>query len=101
MPITYQQLAKLEPQLAALRQSAEALAKEESLRDVACGNRPWYQTRGLKDRLSTMVGMDARHPDPVVRSSDAYDVVYDTLYRLMPDCRHDGSCSMSAGPRSQ
>jgi hypothetical protein len=33
------------------------------------------------------VGWGARKP--ILRSSEAYDVAYDAIYELLPDCRHE------------
>ncbi|MDP9472214.1 MAG: hypothetical protein M3Q71_16370 [Chloroflexota bacterium] len=87
---TWDDLAAREPRLADLRIAAERI------RDVDarfCANAAWYGYAGqlgLKPRLLRLVGWGAQNQDPVLRSSDAYDVAYQTLYALLPDCRGCG-----------
>jgi hypothetical protein len=40
--------------------------------------------------MMTLVGWSAANPK--LRSEEAYDVAYDTLYELLPDCNHEGWC---------
>ena len=85
-PPTWAQLVKREPLLGAL---------EASIREVRpmgphyCANARWYgynewRGRGMKPRLERLVGWVARCPD--LRTSEAYDVAYRHLYKLLPDC---------------
>jgi hypothetical protein len=104
-PWTWAALVALEPALAALEREARAVRaladRKRALlrhpcRDLLppavqrwaareCANFWWYRPGGLKERMSALVGYGAR--DERLRSSAAYDVAYDHLYRLLPDCR--------------
>ncbi len=53
-----------------------------------CGNRIWY--RLMKPRLVWLVGWHAEDKHPVLSSAAAYDVAYEFLYDIMPDCRECG-----------
>ncbi len=93
---TWEDLVAREPRLADLRVAAERV------RDVDasfCANAVWYGYGGhlgLKPRLLRLVGWGAQNRDPVLRSCDAYDVAYQTLYDLLPDCRGCGCVDWSA-----
>ena len=49
-----------------------------------CANQVWYLR--FKPRLIELVGYWANGPD-ILRTDEAYDVAYQTLYELLPDCR--------------
>ena len=57
-----------------------------------CANAEWYGYRGpgFKRRMCELVGWDARNS--LLCSDEAYDVVYQYLYDLLPNCKHDGIC---------
>ncbi len=40
--------------------------------------------------MTQLVGWGSNHPDPALRTSAAYDVAYQTLYDLLPDCQDCG-----------
>ncbi len=95
--LTWDDLAAREPRLAALRQAVERESAHGRLH--YCANAAWYGYGGhlgLKPRLLRLVGWGAQSHDPVLRSSDAYDVAYQTLYDLLPDCRGCGCVDWSA-----
>ncbi|MDP9471721.1 MAG: hypothetical protein M3Q71_13835 [Chloroflexota bacterium] len=85
---TWEDLVEREPRLADLRVAAERIRPTADA--SFCANAVWYGYGGhlgLKPRLIRLVGWGAQIHDPVLRSSDAYDVAYQTLYHLLPDCR--------------
>lgn len=82
------ELAARQPRLSALRVRLEALLRRRDL----CWDAVWYGEGGVKQRLSMLVGWEVEGRDDVLSSEDTYDLVYDTLYGLLPDCRHDGAC---------
>lgn len=110
--LSWHRLVQLEPRLAGLEEDALDLHAGPGF----CAAAVW--TRSLKPRLTRLVGWD-RHghdeePDsgdavllydllnsglPEVNrrgalwSSGAYDVAYDHLYALLPDCHDCGLCS--------
>ncbi len=94
---TWQDLVAREPRLAELRVAAERIRPTANA--SFCANAAWYGYAGqfgLKPRLLRLVGWGAQNQDPVLRSSDAYDVAYQTLYDLLPDCRGCGCVDWSA-----
>lgn len=63
-----------------------------------CANAYWYGyeqggifPRGFKGELERLVGYGAEIKE--LRSSRAYDICYEYLYGLLPDCRHQGICT--------
>jgi hypothetical protein len=51
-----------------------------------CANDIWYDE--IKPVLVKLVGWSARNP--ALRTTEAYDVAYQYLYNLLPDCRDCG-----------
>jgi hypothetical protein len=86
--VTWETLVAREPRLAALLAEIRKIRSRPGF----CANELWYgygdYGHSLKYRLSCLVGWD-RRPDPLLGTEDAYDVAYETLYRALPDCRHD------------
>jgi hypothetical protein len=88
---TFADLIALEPRLAALEREVRAVRDEDA--PVFCANGLWYGYggyRGIKPRLSQLVGFETCRKD-LIGTPLAYDVAYDHLYELLPDCR--GACS--------
>jgi hypothetical protein len=84
--VTWRTLVRIEPALAALETEIRALRPAPGER--FCANGCWYGFRGhrgIKPRLERLVGWDA--VDPRLATCQAYDLAYDHLYRLLPDCR--------------
>jgi hypothetical protein len=79
---SFDAIVKLEPRLAELY--AKAAAVDGSPPNF-CANAVWYGE--FKPVLEQLVGWSARRP--ILRSREAYDVAYDTVYELLPDCRHE------------
>lgn len=90
-PVTWGRLVARIPELAHLRREAQ---KTSDADPHFCANYVWYRPGGLKERLSQLVGWGVASPDPMVRSSEAYDLAYDILYNALPDCR-DCGCARS------
>lgn len=88
--LTYAELEERDQRLAALR--AAILVVGRSHPDEFCANHWWYGRRGFKATLTTIIGSFADQPDAALRTAAAYDVAYQHLYRLLPDCRHEGMC---------
>lgn len=88
---TWQALVRHEPRLEALAVLAQTIGRLGRRRRGFCANAVWYA--GLKPLLCGLVGWGAEHDDPVLTSSAAYDVAYEHLYELLPDCQHDGLCA--------
>ncbi len=81
---TWGELVRLEPRLRVLQRDVKAVDGSDP---HFCANRVWYARGGFKERLCCLVGWEAERDDPVLRSSEAYDVAYDRLYNLLPPCR--------------
>ncbi len=88
--MTFEELEKLEPRLAALL--AEARAVPSRGKPDFCANRAWYGNGrdGLKAKLGKLAGWNAEGADPRLHSEKAYDVAYQAIYEALPDCRHEG-----------
>ena len=97
---------------AAARRLGEGAQQDEDW----CRNRVWYEV--LKPQLVRTVGWvreliapsrecelrsctieelleeraKGRKDDPFLRTEEAYDIAYDHLYSVLPDCRHEGPC---------
>jgi hypothetical protein len=87
--LTFEHLAELEPRLELLAEICRNYRKKP-LRQPFCANEIWYEI--LKPQLLRLVGWTRRPAHDVLSSSDAYDIAYNTLYRHLPDCSHDGMC---------
>jgi hypothetical protein len=86
--LTWEDLTALEPRLELLERDIRYHASQA--RSVGyCASRHWhgYAGPGFKDRLSVLVGWEV--DGPMLGSSEAYDVAYDHLYELLPNCRHE------------
>jgi hypothetical protein len=97
-PLTFQALANREPRLRDLL--AEATAHHANREPVFCANAVWYGypgfEPGFKSRLCRLVGHTAEQGGDL-RTSEAYDVAYETIYQALPDCRGRCRCSVFLG----
>jgi len=83
-------LVKREPGLAALLREARSISPKHP---DFCTDPLWYGYAGwpgLKPRLIRLVGDLARDGDPVLRTSQAYDVAYTVIYDALPGCDRCG-----------
>jgi hypothetical protein len=80
--LAFDDLADLEPRLEELEAEILALRRFRR-RGPFCANEVWY--RRFKPRLRLLVGWEARG-HPVLTTAQAYDVAYEHLYELLPDC---------------
>jgi hypothetical protein len=84
------ELVSLEPRLAIL---ARRVADADDGQEIFCAHHRWFGVRewrnnGFKEAMSKLVGWDAGTEDDVLRSSEAYEVVYRFLVdEVLPDCR--------------
>jgi hypothetical protein len=102
--MTWEALVALDPGLRVLEREARMHARLDRLKrqllrhewllpaevqrwaQRSCANDIWYRPGGLKQRMANLVGHGARNP--ALKSSEAYDVAYEHLYALLPDCRN-------------
>jgi hypothetical protein len=92
---TFNQLVKLEPKLGELLKQAQAV-KDDGSQEYYCGNAVWFgwdNYPGFKRSLCALVGWDRLGDgDPVLFSSDSYEVAYKTIYNALPYCRGECRC---------
>lgn len=84
---TWQELVRREPRLLDLLREAQAYRPRPGF----CANAIWYgygRRVGLRERLTRLVGWGRPDRDPVLSTSAAYDVAYETVYQALPDCQH-------------
>ncbi len=81
--MTWEDLARLEPELRRLEQDILSLRRRSRGWRTFCANDVWYDL--FKPRLVYLAGWGARNP--ALRSEEAYDLAYEHLYALLPDCR--------------
>jgi hypothetical protein len=90
--LTFKDLVALEPRLQPLLD--EARSYHENTPADFCGNAVWYgyhdQARGLKERMSRLVGYAVPRSVGILSTEDAYDVAYETIYEALPYCRECG-----------
>jgi len=112
-------LVSAEPRLAIVERAVREHAAAHRRDRRYCANRHWYgygnPYAGFKHRMNQLVGWGRNTaPEPLsagpvevelvhgsapgARSADplatqgAYDVAYDWLVTMLPDCRHEGIC---------
>ena len=87
----WQKLVELEPRLAVLAAGAAAV-RDDGRPEGFCANAEWYGR--FKPRLLALVGYEAPvGARPLLRTEFAYDVAYEYVYDLLPNCRHaSGGC---------
>lgn len=78
-------LAEAVPELAQLEREARAVRSFPGF----CANAVWYGYRGggFKDAVLRLVGWGAEGQPAWLKTRQAYDLAYDHLYQLLPDCR--------------
>jgi len=90
----FMKLVEHEPELLKLLEEARSITS----RPKFCANEVWYGYpgsgfQGIKTRLTRLVGFyreSGRHP--VLSTSQAYDVAYETIYEALPDCKEGCAC---------
>jgi len=83
----WEQLIKAEPRLLKLynkvKKDSEKYAK---ITDSFCANDVWYEK--YKPRLCLLVGWEAQNKS--ISDETSYDVAYNTIYELLPNCKNCG-----------
>jgi hypothetical protein len=90
--ITWKELVKIEPELLELAKEAQAYKEESKGKDYVCANDRWYgygkwRDKSIRLRLIQLVGW-TRKDDARLYTSEAYDVAYQHVYNLLPDCKN-------------
>jgi hypothetical protein len=90
--MTWEQLAAISPGLRGLFNEAKSLRSVAARNPRFCANEIWFgkhqRGHGMKGRLCMLVGFESL--DPRLKSPEAYDIAYQTIYRALPDCRACG-----------
>lgn len=84
--MNFTDLATLEPRLLTLEADIRRVRGDKRKRSF-CANHVWYNSGGFKARLLSLIGWNKSVTDERLRTSEAYDVAYEHLYNLLPDCR--------------
>jgi hypothetical protein len=79
--MTFDDLAAVEPALAALRVECQRLRRTVPRAQRRVGL--WYGSGGVKGRMAEWVGWSAESSAPALRTSMAYDVAYAELYAVL------------------
>lgn len=86
--VTWKMLIELEPRLIDLERRIKAI-KDNKKKPSFCANWFWYSSPNrFRNHMSDLVGWDAEGDNPILKSSKAYDVAYEHLYSLLPNCRN-------------
>lgn len=110
LPVTWPLLVELEPKLGELWMRARLEWAEEPAE--YCSVRIWYgygkdgekvglayskdgRGHGLKSLICDLVGWSVKHRggNPVLASSEAYDIAYETVLDALPSCRGRCGCN--------
>lgn len=99
--MSFKELVALEPRLGELEADMRGHAERNRDTPKYCANAWWYgyphtDFEGFKLTFIQLVGTLAR--DERLRSSAAYELAYDHLYHLLPDCKVGCACSTLAHP---
>lgn len=90
-PPAWRKLVDLEPRLLEL---AKRALEADATREDFCANAVWHGYgghRGLKPPLAELVGWGAAiYAPPLLKTSRAYDVAYETGCQALPDCKQEG-----------
>lgn len=97
--MTFDELTEREPRLTEIRSIVERASTDQRRADGGfCANAVWYGYArpgvrygdgSIRGHVVQLVGRESIHPDPELRTSQAYQVVYDTFYGMLPPCDHE------------
>lgn len=85
--LTLSDILAVEPRL---RELLAAAAVADDGAAWFCPNVLWGVPGGFKARLQQLVGWDAPHAVPVLRTADAYEIAAKALLAALPPCRNCG-----------
>lgn len=90
--ITWLDLVERDPELGAILWEA-MMSMDDKRKKSFCARRIWDGGRGrpgLKDKLSAHVGWSAATDDPVLKSTEAYEISVQVVFGALPPCRNCG-----------
>lgn len=86
--LSWSRIKRIEPRLAGVESIIECI-HDPGWEEGFCANDIWYGYTdarfSFKEQVNTYTGWFAEHP--LLRSETAYDIAYEHLYDLLPDCR--------------
>ena len=80
----FAKLARREPRILKVLDDAKAVKRSDG--EPFCAQLAFYRY-GLKSKISDLVGVHRGNGPKQLRSQEAYDTVYWTVYRALPECR--------------
>lgn len=86
--LTWGALCQLEPRLLELEKRCRSYKRKRG--EPFCANAVWYghgKHTGIKPVLVQLVGWGAKSAPAPLPTEEAYDLAYEYLYALLPDCR--------------
>lgn len=90
--LTFQDYCRLDPRIAELAREIRAIDRAAGKRPF-CANAAWFAYRtpatGYRALVKSLVGWTSDATRPELRTPEAHDVVYQTLYAMLPDCQHE------------
>lgn len=88
MAITWDELTAIEPRLVDLLKQAQAV---DGSPKHFCANNVWYgmttKYPNFREEIYRLVGWESKHGDPRIRTSEAFDEAYRTVYEALPPCK--------------
>ncbi|WP_417736292.1 hypothetical protein [Rosistilla oblonga] len=86
--MTFEELCEIEPRLTELERKAKAAELVKYDRQF-CANAYWADA--IKPALTSLVGWDlVGEADDRLKTMEAYNLTYDHLYSLLPNCNQCG-----------
>jgi hypothetical protein len=84
----FNRICGIEPKLKALYKEAKSV-KDDGVEASFCANAVWYgygKWRGIRSRVIELVGWECKTRE--LKTTSAYDVAYDEIYEVLPNCRN-------------
>ena len=83
--LTWEKVCEAEPRLLDLLWEVRLFGRDgDAVRVEHCSNWAWTGRHGFRRRMAELVGFNAAHPQ--LRTKEAYDLAYVTLWDALPVC---------------
>jgi hypothetical protein len=94
---SFQRLTEIEPKLLRLEASIKSYTLENKSRKDFCANAAWYGCvgyidAGFRNELERLFSLGTFNNDPMIESWKSYDIAFNYLYYLLPDCKNKCNC---------
>lgn len=86
--LTWSTLISLLPELERMRLRAAAVAPGDD--PEFCANDVWFER--FKPDVVRLVGWETRSSNPILQTSEAYSLAYQTIYNELPSCGRQCGC---------